>query len=461
MIGFSEGFHDAAIAVVNDGKISFATHSERYSKKKHDRDLDVTAITHARLENRGDTIAFYEKPWLKKTRQLFAGQYETVRTERLLTLDPTEYHDHHKSHAAAAFQTSVFDEAACVVVDSIGEWDCSSIWTAKMVDGKAEYKKVWSRKYPNSIGLWYSALTKWAGLKPLDEEYIFMGMAAFGNPVYMNCVERFLHKNNHKGIRKEEIPYGVYDVAKSAERILQQELEIIFDKAKKYSDNICYGGGVALNCVVNTKLRERCNLWIMPCPGDAGGALGAALLADGSKVQFSPYLGYNIKRKVNPKEVVSCLLKNKIVGIANGRAEFGPRALGNRSLLADPREISTKDLVNDIKQRQKFRPFAPAILEEHCHDYFDMPDHSRYMSYTYQCTRSDDIPACLHVDNSARVQTVPETSNSILRPILEAWYERTGCPVLLNTSLNVRGKPMVNDWSDAELFSKKYSVDVF
>ena len=129
--------------------------------------------------------------------------------------------------------------------------------------------------------------------------------------------------------------------------------------------------------------------------------------------------------------------------------------------MADPREIQTKDLVNDIKQRQKFRPFAPAILEEHCHDYFHMPDHSRYMSYTYQCTRSDDIPACLHVDNSARVQTVPETSDTILRPILEAWYERTGCPVLLNTSLNVRGKPMVNDWGDAELFSKKYSVDVF
>ena len=461
MIGFSEGFHDAAIAVVNDGKIAYATHSERYSKKKHDRDLDVTAITHARLENRGDTIAFYEKPWLKKTRQLFAGQYETVKTERLLTLEPTEYYDHHKSHAAAAFQTSVFDEAACVVVDSIGEWDCSSIWTAKMVDGKAEYKKVWSRRYPNSIGLWYSALTKWAGLKPLDEEYIFMGMAAFGNPVYMNRVERLLYRNNHKGIRKEDIPYGVYDVAKSAEVILQQELEIIFDKAKKYSNNICYGGGVALNCVVNTKLRERCNLWIMPNPGDAGGALGAALLSYGGKTQFTPYLGYNISRKIDPKKVVDCLLKNKIAGVANGRAEFGPRALGNRSLLADPREISTKDLVNDIKQRQKFRPFAPAILEEHCHDYFDMPDHSRYMSYTYQCKRQDDIPACLHVDNSARVQTVPETSESILRPILEAWYERTGCPVLLNTSLNVRGKPIVNDWSDAELFSKKYSVDVF
>jgi len=460
MIGFSEGFHDAAIAVVNNGKICYATHSERYSKKKHDKTLDLGAIVTAKTFQKDDVVAFYEMPFWKKSRQLFAGQFQTVKNERYYSLEPTVYFEHHKSHAAAAFQTSSFEEAACVVVDSIGEWDCSSIWTAKMVDGKAKYKKVWSRKYPNSIGLWYSALTKWAGLKPLDEEYIFMGMAAFGNPVYMNRVERFLHRNNHKGIRREEMRGNVYDVAKSAEKILEQELQIIFDKAKKYSNNICYGGGVALNCVVNTKLRERCNLWIMPCPGDAGGALGAALLADGSKVEFSPYLGYNIKRKIDPKEVVSCLLKNKIVGVANGRAEFGPRALGNRSLLADPREIQTKDLVNDIKQRQKFRPFAPAILEEHCHDYFDMPDHSRYMSYTYQCKRQDDIPACLHVDNSARVQTVPETSESILRPILEAWYERTGCPVLLNTSLNVRGKPMVNNIEDARLFENKYNVTV-
>ena len=461
MIGFSEGFHDAAIAVVNNGKISFATHSERYSKKKHDKTLDLAAIIAAKTYQKDDKVAFYEMPFWKKSRQLYAGQFETVKNERYYSLEATEYHEHHKSHAAAAFQTSSFEEAACVVVDSIGEWDCSSIWTAKMVDGKAEYKKVWSRKYPNSIGLWYSALTKWAGLKPLDEEYIFMGMAAFGNPVYMNRVERLLYRNNHKGIRKEDIPYGVYDVAKSAEMILQQELEIIFDKAKKYSNNICYGGGVALNCVVNTKLRERCNLWIMPNPGDAGGALGAALLSYGGKSQFTPYLGYNINRKIDPKQVVECLLKNKIAGVANGRAEFGPRALGNRSLLADPRQAETKDLVNKIKKRDMFRPFAPAILEEHCQDYFDMPKESRYMSYVYKCKQPKAIPACIHVDNSARVQTVPKDSESILRPILECWYKRTGCPVLLNTSLNIKGKPMVNTIGDAKSFEMKYDVTVF
>jgi carbamoyltransferase len=149
------------------------------------------------------------------------------------------------------------------------------------------------------------------------------------------------------------------------------------------------------------------------------------------------------------------------VGVANGRSEFGPRALGNRSLLADPRKISTKHQVNAIKRRQKFRPFAPAILEEYCTDYFEMPGHSRYMSYVYQCKRPHDIPAVLHVDNSARVQTVPESSESILRDVLEVWYEHTGCPVLLNTSLNIRGMPMVNDFCDALNFSSKYNVSVF
>ena len=132
MIGFSEGFHDAAIAVVNNGKISFATHSERYSKKKHDKNLDLGAIIAAKTYQEDDIVAFYEMPFWKKSRQLFAGQFETVKNERYYSLEPTEYHEHHKSHAAAAFQTSAFDEAACVVVDSIGEWDCSSIWTAKM-----------------------------------------------------------------------------------------------------------------------------------------------------------------------------------------------------------------------------------------------------------------------------------------------------------------------------------------
>jgi carbamoyltransferase len=460
MIGISEGFHDAAISVVNDGKIKFATHAERYSRIKNDKHLNLSVCAEALLHTEDDIVAFYERPWLKRTRQLFAGQYKSAFKNRNIYITPSHYYSHHLSHAAAAFQTSPYQDAACVVVDSIGEWDTASIWKAQMVEGRAKYKKVWCQRYPSSIGLWYSAYTKWAGLRPLDEEYIFMGMAAFGKPLYVEQARNLLSRNNHKGftISLEGTPE---DNSKSAEVVLEERLKEIFNRAKKISSNICYGGGVALNCVVNTKLQEMCNLWIMPNPGDAGASLGAALLPYGGKVIFNPYLGYDIQRNIDPKEVVDALLQKGICGIANGPAEFGPRALGNRSLLADPRTLEMKDKVNEIKKRQKFRPFAPVILEEYCQDYFDMPSESRYMSYVYNCKRPQDIPACVHVDNSARVQTVPTWSSSIIREILECWYERTGCPVLLNTSLNIRGMPIVNTWKDAKDFSSEYTVDVF
>lgn len=461
MIGISEGFHDAALAAVQDGEIKFASHSERYSRVKHDKELNLPILAEGYRYSTDDIVSFYERPWLKRTRQFFAGQYKSAFYGREIYTVPTHYYPHHLSHAAAAFQTSPYESAACVVVDSIGEWDTASIWQAQMVDGCAKYKKVWSRKYPNSIGLWYSAYTKWAGLRPLDEEYIFMGMAAFGNPLYVEQARKQLSRNNHKGFRTS-LEGNPEDNAKSAEQVLHHELREIFNKARQISDNICYGGGVALNCVVNAKLqREHPNMWIMPNPGDAGAALGAALLVDGRKVNFTPYLGYNIQRDIDPDKVVDTLLEKGMCGVANGRAEFGPRALGNRSLLADPRTLGMKDKVNTIKQRQKFRPFAPVILEEYCQDYFRMPAESRYMSYVYDCNRPEDIPACIHVDGTARVQTVPIWSTSIIREILECWYDRTGCPVLLNTSLNIRGMPMVNTWKDAIEFSEKYGVDVF
>ena len=188
MIGFSEGFHDAAISVVNDGQIVFASHAERYSLKKHDKNLGQLLGQVAKEYTADKRIGFYERPIWKKTRQLFAGQYKTVFKRRILSLQPTNYFGHHLSHAAAAFQTSPFNDAACVVVDSIGEWDTASIWKARVQDdGTVGYWKWWSMKYPKSIGLWYSALTKWAGFRPLDEEYIFMGMAAFGTPC---CTEQ-------------------------------------------------------------------------------------------------------------------------------------------------------------------------------------------------------------------------------------------------------------------------------
>ena len=216
-------------------------------------------------------------------------------------------------------------------------------------------------------------------------------------------------------------------------------------------------GGCALNCVANSKIKGK-NIWIMPSPGDAGSALGAAALVRKKKLKWqNPYLGTLIGRGIDSQEVVKELLKNKVCGVANGRAEFGPRALGNRSLLGDPR-YDIKDTVNDIKKRQKFRPFAPAILEEYADEYFEGPM-NEYMQFVAKAKH--DYSSVTHVDGTARVQVVKKDCGSVIRQILEAWYDETGCPMLLNTSLNIKGMPIVDTWDDAMEFSKLYNVKVF
>jgi carbamoyltransferase len=228
--------------------------------------------------------------------------------------------------------------------------------------------------------------------------------------------------------------------------------------------NLVYMGGVALNCKANDLIGAYFqNIWIMPNPGDCGSSLGAAALSYGGKLSWqNAYLGTDIPGPYPVKDLISELLTNKIVGVANGRAEFGPRALGNRSLLADPRGADIKEKVNAIKQRQQFRPFAPVILEEVCKEYFDMPTgwpNSRYMQTVAYCRQPDLYPAIIHADRTSRVQTVPADGSGI-RQLLEAWFEWTGCPMLLNTSLNIRGEPMVNDRADADRFETLYGVKV-
>jgi carbamoyltransferase len=224
-------------------------------------------------------------------------------------------------------------------------------------------------------------------------------------------------------------------------------------------------GGVALNCLANRNLGNYFeNIWIMPNPGDAGSSLGAAALGFGGKLNWhNAYLGHNIAGDYPVNGLVEHLSTVGIAGVASGRAEFGPRALGHRSLLADPRGSTVKDRVNDIKHRQRFRPFAPVILEEHADNYFDMPGgwtDSRYMQIVARCRHPDHFPAIVHVDGTSRVQTVPKDGSGI-RQLLEAWYDKTGCPMLLNTSLNIRGEPMVDDRADADRFEQLYGVKVF
>jgi carbamoyltransferase len=280
-----------------------------------------------------------------------------------------------------------------------------------------------------------------------------MGMSAFGEPKYN--LEHLLWENNHKGVGDIYPNAQENDLAASIQELYERELLKLVELCPH--ENLVIMGGCALNCVANSKIKGK-NIWIMPSPGDAGSALGAAALVRKKKLKWnSPYLGTLIGQDIDSQEVVKELLKNKVCGVANGRAEFGPRALGNRSLLGDPR-YDIKDTVNDIKKRQKFRPFAPAILEEYADEYFEGPM-NEYMQFV--ATAKHDYSSVTHVDGTARVQVVKKDCRSSIRYILEEWYSETGCPMLLNTSLNIKGMPMVDTWEDAENFMRKYNVKVF
>jgi carbamoyltransferase len=295
-----------------------------------------------------------------------------------------------------------------------------------------------------------------------------MGMAAWGKPRYVEELRPLLSENLHIGIDPGFLPEARdEDIAASAQILTEQLIYNIMIYAKNlgWSSNLVYMGGVALNCLANRNLGEYFeNIWIMPCPGDAGSSLGSAALAYRKRINWKDaYLGHKISGEYPVSAIVDSLLSDRICGVASGRAEFGPRALGNRSLLADPRGIHIKDQVNEIKRRQKFRPFAPVILAEHVDEFFHMPrgwGTSPYMQSIAHCRRPDLFPAICHVDDTSRVQTVSADGSGI-RLLLEAWYDRTGCPMLLNTSLNIRGEPMVNDRADADRFEKLYGVKVF
>ena len=440
IVGISEGFHDAAMCILIDDKIYHASHSERYSRVKNDKWLHKKQFPYMKSK---PIVAYYEKPLLKNLRRLYAGQkWRTVETEYDVSFP------HHKCHAAAGYYTAPFDDCNIIVIDSIGEWDTVSIWD--------NMKKIKSWKYPYSLGLLYSAITQYIGLKPNEDEYITMGMAAFGEPTV--DLEYLLWENNHFGIKNVSSALKSAkkeNIAASIQALYEKKLLELVDMCPK--KNLIIMGGCALNCVANSKIKNK-NIWVMPSPGDAGNSLGAAALVEKKKLKWKhPYLGYNIRREVNVSEVVEHLISHSYCGIANGRAEFGPRALGNRSLIADPRR-DVKDTVNEIKRRQRFRPFAPAILEEYANEYFEGPM-NRYMQFIAKAKH--DHSSVTHVDGTARVQLVEKSNISILRPILEEWYERTGCPMLLNTSLNIKGQPIVNDWSDAKKFMEKYNVAVF
>jgi len=490
ILGISAGFHDAAISVINtQGDILFAGHSERYSRVKNDPDICKGLLDEIR-DYEIDTIAYYEVPWRKQLRRLISGEgveWNKLSAKKIVhdqcapwlpnTPKNIVGFNHHLSHAAAGFQTSPYERATVVVIDAIGEFDTISIYGAEYDSrGQAHYKKLWGQRYPHSIGLFYSAMTQRAGLKPNEDEYILMGMSAYGRRDISDLMShRFVHdevnilfkENFHAGIPSNYLEYvHNTDIAAGAQDLLETLVYNVMRRARdfKWSTNLVYMGGVALNCLANRNLGEYFeHIWIMPNPGDAGSSLGAAALAYGGRLSWrDAYLGHEIVGAYPVNGLLDRLLSNDIVGVASGRAEFGPRALGNRSLLADPRGADMKDRVNEIKQRQKFRPFAPVILEEMADQYFDFHpgwSNSRYMQSVAICHSPGLYPAICHYDGTSRVQTVPKDGSGI-RELLEKWFVMTDCPMLLNTSLNIKGEPMVNNREDADRFEKKYGIKV-
>lgn len=484
--GISALSHDASLAVTEDGEILFAAHSERYSRKKNDPLLHRGLIDEAMKFGAPDMIAWYERPHLKKLRHLRAGQWAEAITRadvprRYLrslglpfSLPEVRYADHHHSHAAAAFATSGFPDATVIVGDAIGEF---RTFTIGRFDTTGRFETLHRRNYPHSLGLLYSAFTRRCGFRPNEDEYITMGLAAFGEPrhtgaIYSDFVELTgpsyrLKINPHRGIGGWLPEASAADLAASIQAVTEQALvrAVRWARANTTSRHLVFMGGLALNCVANSaivRLKLFDDVWICPNPGDAGSSIGAAAAVTGMRLNWSgPYLGTSIEGEYPVDALLDDLTDRGVAGVASGRAEFGPRALGNRSLLADPRPADMQDRVNAIKGREPFRPFAPVIRAEVARELFDLPvAESPYMQFTARCKAPSDFPAIVHHDGTSRVQTVTPRDHPGLHELLLRWEDRTGCRILLNTSLNSRGEPLVNDRQHADAFARSNGVTV-
>lgn len=404
--------------------------------------------------------------------------------------------EHHLAHVASAFFVSPFDEAAILSIDGIGETTCTLLGIGQ---GKS-IKKLKEFHYPQSLGFFYEEITKFLGFQRNNDEYKIMGLAAYGKPRYYDALRRLIVLKPEGGYKvnidfKKTTLFGVKelhdvlgaprivggkiterhaDIAASAQMILEDTVLHILDwlYKKTKNRNLCMAGGVALNCVMNERIRTESgfeHIFIQPAAHDAGTALGAALWVNHAVlgkpreyIMEHAYLG----PEFSDAEIESKLISNKIpfgksfdiardsanlisdgkvIGWFQGKMEFGPRALGNRSILADPRDPSMKDKINRIKGREEFRPIAPAILEEETGNFFESSEPSPFMLYARKVrqSRADLIPAVVHVDGTARLQTVNRNQNPLFYDLIKEFYFITGIPVVVNTSLNYKGKPIV------------------
>ncbi|MBN2656571.1 MAG: carbamoyltransferase [Spirochaetales bacterium] len=572
ILGISAYYHDSAACLLKNGEISAAAQEERFSRRKGDSRFPLEAVKYC-LEEASisiedvDHIVFYDKPILKFDRILASyihraplGVRSFVKSiplwlksklwveanvqKALGTKKDILFAEHHQSHSASAFYPSPFDEAVIVTVDGVGEWATTTIGVGS--GNRLDLlKKI---DFPHSLGLLYSAFTYYCGFRVNSGEYKLMGLAPYGNPVYLDLIKKELIDIADDGSYRLNMKYFDYvaglkminrkfeklfgrqalgaedepdrffmDIAASIQALFNEILLKIVVYAKNISGkkNLCLAGGVALNCVANGEIFREAGfseIWIQPAAGDAGGAPGAAFYthysylgnpravnekSDSQKGSFlGPEYGEESIRNVLDRydavyrkyedndlfEFIADMIDNqKAVGFFQGRSEFGPRALGSRSILGDPRSPDMQRNLNlKIKFRESFRPFAPSILEEYSGEYFDEPLSSPYMLFTsfvsekrrfpvssgektfkeLLAEKRSEIPAVTHVDNSARLQTVSKETNPRYHRLLEVFYEKTGCPLLINTSFNVRGEPIVNSPRDAYSCFMGSNIDV-
>ena len=562
ILGVSAYYHDAAAALVCDGKIISAAQEERFTRKKNDSDFPRHAVPfclrHANLTPAQlDAVVFYDKPVLKFTRLLetylavapggwrtfpvvlsnWLGEKldlrKTIRGElpELRSDCQILFTEHHQSHAASAFYPSPFDEAAILTIDGVGEWATTTIGHGR---GR-ETKILKELRFPHSLGLVYSAFTGYCGFRINSGEYKLMGLAPYGEPKYADVIRRELldikpdgsfwlnldcfnflrgttmtNERFHKLFGgpprgpEEKIEQRHMDVARSIQLVTEEIMLRLARHAREVTGlkNLCLAGGVALNCVANGLiLREKIfeRIWIQPAAGDAGGALGAALAAwyaqkenprvavptDSMQASllgpgFSDDEIETVLRSHNAvfqklekaallDFTVGLLNAEKVVGWFQGRMEFGPRALGNRSILGDARSPKMQSVMNlKVKFRESFRPFAPIVRRERVADYFELDVESPYMLLVAPVKKElrkplpanvtgldllkaerSTLPAITHVDYSARIQTVEREGNPLLHDLLLRFERATGCGVLVNTSFNVRGEPIVCTPDDA------------
>ncbi len=573
ILGISAFYHDSAACLVRDGEILSAAQEERFTRKKHDSDFPFKAIDYC-LKNSGidvsnlDLVAFYDKPFLKFERLMetyvayapvgirsFIKAMPVWLKQKLSMKDYIQkelnyegkiiFPEHHESHAASAFYPSPFQEAALITMDGVGEWTTTSYGIGR----GNEIELLADIKFPHSLGLLYSAFTYYTGFKVNSGEYKVMGLAPYGEPRYRDLITNELIDVKEDGSFKLNMKYFNYctgltmtnrkfnqlfggnprkpesrltqkemDLARSLQDVTEEIVLKIGRHVRKETGmkNLAMAGGVALNCVANGRLLREGpfeNIWIQPAAGDAGGAVGAALIgwyryadrpriADGkSDHQRGSYLGpefsdhevleflkkdgiayHEIPSGEVPKVAADLIAREKVIGWFQGRMEFGPRALGSRSILGDARSPKMQALMNlKVKFREGFRPFAPAVLVEKVSEYFELSRESPYMLLVADVKKErrrkmsedekqlfgidklnvvrSDIPAVTHIDYSARIQTVHKETNPLFHDLISTFEKGQGCAVIINTSFNVRGEPIVCTPEDAYKCFMRTNID--